>query len=138
MYCNEKYGLKRIGSTHYLRVTFLGRFSRNLIVIDFTTLAIGGLLVWILPGTPSFHDAQFCFSLMVDVAQLVEPRIVIPVVAGSIPVVHPINFPHKSMAYGYFTEKYCSLGNFWIVLFKDQLDLVAACLLPQYSSKCRH
>lgn len=26
---------------------------------------------------------------MVDVAQLVEPRIVIPVVAGSIPVVHP-------------------------------------------------
>ena len=30
---------------------------------------------------------------MVDVAQLVEPRIVIPVVAGSIPVVHPINIP---------------------------------------------
>ena len=29
-------------------------------------------------------------ALMVDVAQLVEPRIVIPVVAGSIPVVHPI------------------------------------------------
>jgi hypothetical protein len=28
---------------------------------------------------------------MVDVAQLVEPRIVIPVVAGSIPVVHPIS-----------------------------------------------
>ena len=27
---------------------------------------------------------------MVDVAQLVEPLIVIPVVAGSIPVVHPI------------------------------------------------
>ncbi len=27
---------------------------------------------------------------MVDVAQMVEPRIVIPVVAGSIPVVHPI------------------------------------------------
>ena len=27
---------------------------------------------------------------MVGVAQLVEPRIVIPVVAGSIPVVHPI------------------------------------------------
>lgn len=30
---------------------------------------------------------------MVDVAQLVEPRIVIPVVAGSIPVVHPKNGP---------------------------------------------
>jgi len=28
---------------------------------------------------------------MVDVAQLVEPRIVIPVVAGSSPVVHPIS-----------------------------------------------
>jgi hypothetical protein len=27
--------------------------------------------------------------LMVDVAQLVEPRIVIPVVAGSNPVIHP-------------------------------------------------
>ena len=33
---------------------------------------------------------------MVDVAQLVEPRIVIPVVAGSIPVVHPINILYKS------------------------------------------
>ncbi len=29
---------------------------------------------------------------MVAVAQLVEPRIVIPVVAGSIPVSHPIFF----------------------------------------------
>jgi hypothetical protein len=28
---------------------------------------------------------------MVDVAQLVEPRIVIPAVAGSSPVVHPIS-----------------------------------------------
>ena len=27
---------------------------------------------------------------MVDVAQLVEPRIVAPVVVGSIPIVHPI------------------------------------------------
>ena len=43
---------------------------------------------------------------MVDVAQLVEPRIVIPVVAGSIPVVHPINFSYKSMAYDYFRQKY--------------------------------
>ena len=33
---------------------------------------------------------------MVDVAQLVEPRIVIPVVAGSIPVVHPINLLYKA------------------------------------------
>jgi hypothetical protein len=29
---------------------------------------------------------------MVGVAQLVEPRIVIPVVAGSIPVAHPISW----------------------------------------------
>ncbi len=29
---------------------------------------------------------------MVDVAQLVEHRIVIPVVVGSIPIVHPINY----------------------------------------------
>jgi hypothetical protein len=32
----------------------------------------------------------------VDVAQLVEPRIVIPVVAGSIPVVHPIPFLYNN------------------------------------------
>ncbi len=30
---------------------------------------------------------------MVDVAQLVEPRIVIPAVAGSSPVVHPTKDP---------------------------------------------
>ncbi len=29
---------------------------------------------------------------MVDVAQLVEPRIVIPAVVGSSPIVHPITF----------------------------------------------
>lgn len=31
-------------------------------------------------------------SIMADIAQLVEPRIVIPVVAGSIPVIRPIFF----------------------------------------------
>ena len=50
---------------------------------------------------------------MVDVAQLVEPRIVIPVVAGSIPVVHPINIRYKSKAYGYFTGKYGSVVGVW-------------------------
>ena len=49
---------------------------------------------------------------MVGVAQLVEPRIVIPVVAGSIPVVHPINFLYKSMTYDYFMQKYGSLTSF--------------------------
>lgn len=35
------------------------------------------------------HDRKFSES-MVDVAQLVEPRVVIPVVVGSNPIVHPI------------------------------------------------
>ena len=42
---------------------------------------------------------------MVDVAQLVEPRIVIPVVAGSIPVVHPINLLYKSITYATHRSK---------------------------------
>jgi hypothetical protein len=37
---------------------------------------------------------------------------VIPVVAGSIPVVHPINYPYKSMTYDYFKRKYGSLTSF--------------------------
>ena len=32
---------------------------------------------------------------MVDVAQLVEPRIVIPAVVGSSPIVHPIFWEHQ-------------------------------------------
>src|SRR3984885_8589278 len=43
------------------------------------------LQVRFLPGAPS----QVGSRTMVDVAQLVEPRIVIPAVAGSSPVVHP-------------------------------------------------
>ena len=31
-------------------------------------------------------------KIMVSVAQLVEPRVVIPVVVGSSPIVHPIYF----------------------------------------------
>ena len=34
---------------------------------------------------------------MVDVAQSVEPRIVIPVVVGSIPIVHPLKSPCISL-----------------------------------------
>jgi hypothetical protein len=33
-------------------------------------------------------------------------------VAGSIPVVHPINFLYKSMTYDYFMQKYGSLTSF--------------------------
>ena len=36
---------------------------------------------------------------MVAVAQLVESRIVIPVVAGSIPVGHPNKFKHLAQSY---------------------------------------
>ena len=42
------------------------------------------LQVRFLPGAPPVGRWT-----MVDVAQLVEPRIVIPAVAGSSPVVHP-------------------------------------------------
>ena len=38
----------------------------------------------------TINDRHFKNDLMVGVAQLVERRIVIPVVGGSIPLVHPI------------------------------------------------
>ena len=48
----------------------------------------------ILPGVPfSIGDVDRCVNyqgFMVSVAQLVESRIVIPVVVGSSPIVHPI------------------------------------------------
>jgi hypothetical protein len=40
---------------------------------------------------------------MVDVAQLVEPRIVIPAVAGSNPVVHPTSLGHESGCFEWFS-----------------------------------
>ena len=68
-----------------------------------------GLQVRVLPGVPIVVMAivdkvqgivqvvvetgvEVSVKFMVGVAQLVEPRIVIPVVVGSIPIVHPINF----------------------------------------------
>ena len=56
------------------------------------------LQVRVLPGAPPSFDlrsnegAKFCKIdlVVVGVAQLVEPRIVIPVVVGSSPIVHPI------------------------------------------------
>ena len=42
------------------------------------------------PSAPTREDGALRLFTMVDVAQLVEPRVVIPVVAGSNPVVHPI------------------------------------------------
>ena len=57
--------------------------------------AVDGMLsrrlqVRILPGAP---DKAVKSVSMVGVAQLVEPRIVIPVVVGSSPIVHPSFYP---------------------------------------------
>ena len=50
---------------------------------------------------------------MAGIAQLVEPRIVIPVVAGSIPVVHPI-IPSESQHVFIFRKKRHSLT--WVCI----------------------
>ena len=47
----------------------------------------------ILPGEPG----SIYLRIMVDVAQLVESRIVIPVVVGSSPIVHPITSFKRAM-----------------------------------------
>lgn len=47
---------------------------------------------------------------MVDVAQLVEPRIVIPVVAGSSPVVHPDKYFNRAMPRFDFHRAVSSVG----------------------------
>ncbi len=47
------------------------------------------LQVRVLPGAPS-GAVLGSISTVVGVAQLVEPRLVMPVVAGSSPVIHPI------------------------------------------------
>jgi hypothetical protein len=47
------------------------------------------LQVRVLPGAPSGAMLE-SISTVVGVAQLVEPRLVMPVVAGSSPVIHPI------------------------------------------------
>jgi hypothetical protein len=44
----------------------------------------------ILPGAPK-SVTRLYIRIMVGVAQLVESRIVIPVVVGSSPIVHPIH-----------------------------------------------
>ncbi len=44
--------------------------------------------------------AKFRFTA-VDVAQLVESRIVIPVVVGSSPIIHPIKYKHLAQPLGW-------------------------------------
>lgn len=64
---------------------------------------------------------------MVAVAQLVEPRIVIPAVAGSNPVSHPIysnNFSFIFLIYASFLRK---LYGFF--LLKGPLTCLASCLV---------
>ena len=48
------------------------------------------LEVRVLSGAPVLLAIKFYDRFMVSVAQLVEPRIVIPAVVGSSPIVHPI------------------------------------------------
>ena len=51
--------------------------------------------------TKQFSRAKYSFESMVDVAQLVEPLIVVQVVAGSSPVGHPIpSLPRTSRVSG--------------------------------------
>ncbi len=50
---------------------------------------------------------------MVDVAQLVEPWIVIPVVAGSNPVIHPIFKKSRYSRIGFFIC-YLSIKHLWL------------------------
>ena len=49
-----------------------------------------GLQVRVLPGAPDWLAFSKIRETVVGVAQLVEPRVVIPVVVGSSPIVHPI------------------------------------------------
>ena len=49
-----------------------------------------GLQVRVLPGAPDCLAFSKIRKTVVGVAQLVEPRVVIPVVVGSSPIVHPI------------------------------------------------
>ena len=48
------------------------------------------LQVRVLPGAPFLRRMSRIENTVVGVAQLVEPRVVIPVVVGSSPIVHPI------------------------------------------------
>ena len=51
------------------------------------------LQVRVLPGAPLREYKKYNqFDIVEGVAQLVEPRVVIPVVAGSSPVIHPIKY----------------------------------------------
>ncbi len=66
---------------------------------------------------------------MVDVAQLVEPRIVIPVVAGSIPVVHP------SFNFGiYFCNLTTASNTVFVALSKSskRMFILSITLLENY------
>jgi hypothetical protein len=64
-------------------------------------------------GQASTRRQQAGPGLMVAVAQLVESRIVIPVVAGSSPVSHPNPF-------------FASLRQFFWLLYRDRTDMLRA------------
>ena len=67
---------------------------------------------------------------MVGVAQLVEPRIVIPVVVGSSPIVHPI----LSLPAQHYTEKH--QRRFFNITYRILLDSCAITLYNLASFFC--
>ena len=75
---------------------------------------------------------------MVAVAQLVEPWIVIPVVAGSIPVSHPNFFPSALDALSEFGASHCIAT---LLFFPDKMTSalneqkgLGCCSLPELGS----
>lgn len=77
----------------YLKDAFGALLSRSRDAYYLRRLKCFGRLpfVGLLPGGGAYPGPRIGCWTMVDVAQLVEPRIVIPAVAGSSPVVHPIS-----------------------------------------------
>ncbi len=59
---------------------------------------------------------------MVSVAQLVEPRIVIPVVVGSSPIVHPKSIEAGLWKVGLFCVCAFSFPRFWGGLSRNSLS----------------
>ena len=63
-----------------------------MIKLRFENISLYSHVFFKIKQKPYFHLFNFCSNIlnMVNVAQLVEPRIVVPVVVGSSPIVHPI------------------------------------------------
>jgi len=77
---------------------------------------------------------------MVDVAQLVEPRIVIPVVAGSIPVVHPILIRscHTFFLHHFYKIFLCSIKKVALVTSHAYFDAFLSLNYFIYINRSKH